>query len=96
MRFLALLPVALLLGGCSAGPGKGDVEKALVQFYQQNAGIEPTLEGLEVGSCEEADSGPGYACSISGSAMLRNQPYPLPGTVVFDEVGGQWKVIGTR
>lgn len=100
MRLLALLPVGLLLVGCSAGPGKGDVEKALGQFFQQNAGIEPTFDDLEIGKCEKPDTGPGYACSVSGTAQFtlgtRTQSESLTGTFVFDEVGGQWKVVGTR
>lgn len=88
----------LLLAGCSGGgPDKSDVEQAMGQFYEQTALIkQPTFQRLEVGGCEKAEPGPGYVCSISGSVMLRNQAYPLPGTVVFDEVGGQWKVVSTR
>lgn len=92
--------LALVLAGCSGGPGKSDVEQALGQFFEQAAGVKPVFEDLEVGGCEKAGESPGYACSVSATAVLdaggRTQREPLSRTFVFDEVGGQWKVVATR
>lgn len=94
----ALLAVALT--SCTSGPGKGEVEEALGQFFQQTAGVRPSFEDLKVGGCQKAEGGPGYACSVSAIAVFnagsRAQREPLTNTFVFDEVGGHWKVIGTR
>lgn len=93
--------LALVLAGCSGGgPGKSDVEQALGQFFEQAAGVKPVFEDLEVGGCEKAGEGPGYACSVSATVVLdaggRTQREPLSRTFVFDEVGGHWKVVATR
>lgn len=93
--------LALALAGCSGGgPGTSDIEEALGQFFEQAAGVKPTFENLEVGDCEKAEDSPGYACSVSATAVLdaggRTQREPLSRTFVFDEVGGQWKVVATR
>lgn len=93
--------LVLAMAGCSGGgPGKSDIEEALGQFFEQAAGVKPTFENLEVGNCEKADDSPGYSCSVSAMAVLdaggRVQREPLSRTFVFDEVGGQWKVVATR
>ncbi len=89
---------ALLLTGCSGSPGKGDVEDALSQFALDAGGTDPRFEDLEVGDCKEAGSRPGYACSVTGKltmAIGRSiQTNDLVGTFVFDEVDGQWRVVG--
>lgn len=101
MKKIAMVAfVGMALSGCSAGPGKGDVEEALTQFIQQNAGVQPTFEGLEIGECKKPESGPGYACSVSGTAKFqlgtRTQSEQMAATYIFDKVGGDWKVVGTR
>lgn len=100
MRNGVIAVVGLMLAACAAGPGKGDVEQALAGFFEQTAGTRPTFEGLEVGRCQKAEGGPGYACAVSGQARFavngRVQQEPLTGTFVFDRVGDQWKVVGTR
>ncbi|MCD9030859.1 hypothetical protein LDO32_03805 [Luteimonas sp. Y-2-2-4F] len=93
--------LAVVLASCSGGgPGKSDAEQALGQFFEQNAGVKPSFEDFKVGSCEKSESGPGYACSVTGTAEFalgsRKQREPLTGTFVFDRVGSEWKVVGTR
>lgn len=97
---IAALAVLALAGCAGGGPGKSDVEQAMGQFFEQAAGVKPTFENLEVGTCEKAGDAPGYACSVSATVVLdaggRTQREPLSRTFVFDEVGGQWKVVSTR
>ena len=97
-KILIAASAALLLAGCSTGPGKGEVEEALGVFFQQAVGTTPAFEDLQVGECKAPSSGPGYACSVTGKATItmgsRSQTENLVGTFLFEEIDGEWKVMG--
>ena len=97
-KILMAATAAVLLSACAAGPGKGDVEGALGRYVEEAGGADPVFEDLEVGKCEEAS--PGYACSVTGKLTVamgrRTQTDNLVGTFVFDEVDGEWRVVGQR
>ncbi|MFV7423730.1 hypothetical protein ACNPNN_11715 [Stenotrophomonas geniculata] len=99
MKKFWLVSVVALLVACSGGPGKSDVEKALAVYFKQLTGTTMTFEHLKVGECVRGD-GPGYACSVAGTAQYqigtRTQQQQLVGTFVLDKVGGTWTVVDRR
>lgn len=100
MKRISILAAVGLLAGCSAGPSDSEAKEALARFFERQAASRPTFDPLDVGKCQAAEGGPGYACAVQGQAVFnlsgRIQREPLTGTFVFDRVGGKWAVIGTR
>lgn len=99
MKKLWTLSATALLVACSGGPGSGDVEKALAVYFKEATGTTITFERLKVGECVRGD-GPGYACSVTGTAGYqlgtRIEQQQLVGTFVIDKVDGTWTVVDRR
>lgn len=99
MKKLWIVFAAALLAACSGGPGNGDVEKALAVYFKEATGTTMAFERLKVGECSRGD-GPGYACSVTGTARYqigtRTEQQQLVGTFVIDKVDGTWTVVDRR
>ncbi|MCD9125409.1 hypothetical protein [Luteimonas fraxinea] len=101
-KVLMMIAVSLALPGCAgAGPSKADVEAALIKHFEQaSGGMRTTFQKLEVGTCQKAESAPGYACSVNGQAQIdvggRLQKEALTATFVFEKVGDRWTVVSAH
>lgn len=103
MKHIAIAGIAaLLLTSCAAGPGKGDIEKALAAYVQQGTGFMPAFKTLDIGKCAKDEGSAGYACSIDAEVELtvassgRKTNEHMTGTFVFDKLGDGWKVVSSR
>ena len=101
MRALTLAAAtfaAITIVGCSSGPSHGEMEAALKRGLEATTGAEITVNDVKFGDCEKAEGRPGYACSATGSVgfniMGMSQEMPVNATMVFDEIDGDWRLVG--
>lgn len=87
---------ALMLAACSSGPSKGAMEEAFLTWMHENADKSVEIREFKNGDCEKSDTQPGYACSLQAKVTARRGAYndTVRGTFIFDQIDGEWKVVG--
>lgn len=94
MKKLTIALCVLVLSGCAAGPSKGEMEQALLTWMHENASKSMVIDDFKAGSCAKSESQPGYSCSLQAAVSHTGGKDTVQGTFVFDQIEGDWKVVG--